>query len=592
LINLNPTLVSYSRGSKDPLIRIIQKNEKIVVAGVAELTQGKAILPLDDRYIELENLPSTDGKKKGTIRLTKDRTKKEGFSEFDLNFYQSTVLEEWQNSLNPVRYPYLPQRKFHSKVSSTNPDYFLSATCLLIKISLMDSPLKDCQVSPDIKNRSKHWWSQDSVQIDFWGNKNQFSTIPIDTLCDPNTKHCDRGSNLQELKEKVEGQVVLIGFNGGEPSTSSLPSPFSTLSPVEMQANLMASLIGKSFYDVVRFEVSLGITLFGLVLVSGLLALGGTKSKVWYVGWGVLIILGLTTGYFGLFLLAFQNKIVLPLILPIGTWVATGVSVALSLICWRYQDQVTQQKHTLMNREAVLRQTRKLLSRVATDIHDGPLQELKLVMDQIEEIEPMLPPETLKIKHSTFDTETIPSRLAYIGNSIRDGLSELQIIAASQGNISSELSLGLVKGIQRRIEHLTERGKLRLEVVQDLETFKEPRLDSGWIDTREDVFRFFKEAINNVICHAQPPYGSATQLRIALNQIGPKCTLVVENDGLPPVISTNVATSVNQQLNRGAGTKMMETMTAEIPDGEWERIFLTEGGVRVKLSWTSPSDKI
>jgi signal transduction histidine kinase len=49
-------------------------------------------------------------------------------------------------------------------------------------------------------------------------------------------------------------------------------------------------------------------------------------------------------------------------------------------------------------------------------------------------------------------------------------------------------------------------------------TLPEPELNSVWIEQREEIYRFFREALNNVIQHAQPPHGTATQVCISLRQ--------------------------------------------------------------------------
>jgi signal transduction histidine kinase len=222
------------------------------------------------------------------------------------------------------------------------------------------------------------------------------------------------------------------------------------------------------------------------------------------------MILGAILGYCGLVLLAFEFQTFLPVMLPVVTWVSTSVSVTACLMLWQRQERFDQQRQALVEREAVLAQTRKLLSRVATDIHDGPLQELKLVMDRLEELETLVDPKLLRLHQRDPDSEFVLDTLIRVGRGIRDQLNNMHTIAQKQHNVSPELSAGLVVGIQERLQSLVATGELRLKVIPELQPLKEPRFDKTWIDAREDIFRFFKEAIHNVIHHAQSPYGNAT----------------------------------------------------------------------------------
>ena len=57
--------------------------------------------------------------------------------------------------------------------------------------------------------------------------------------------------------------------------------------------------------------------------------------------------------------------------------------------------------------------------------------------------------------------------------------------------------------------------------------------------------------------------------------------LIVENNG--QIIENN---SIVEGVNYvGYGTKMMNTITSDLPEGEWGRKYLENGGVRVALKW-------
>ncbi len=237
--------------------------------------------------------------------------------------------------------------------------------------------------------------------------------------------------------------------------------------------------------------------------------------------------------------------------------------------------QSVQQQQKLAERQAVLLQARKLLHRVASDIHDGSLQELKLVMDQLE---------LLNLHQPSPLIEPLLDQLEAIGFSLRNELSNTRTLAEKL-EITPELQFGLAHGITQWLQQLTQTGDLTLRVNWHLYPLREPKSDSAWMDAREDVFRFFREAITNVIRHAQPPNGLATQVTIYLNQKGNQCHLIIENDGSLSA-SLNPGQFDKKRKIGGYGTKLMATIAAELPQGDWERVSLENGGMRVTLRWT------
>jgi signal transduction histidine kinase len=136
--------------------------------------------------------------------------------------------------------------------------------------------------------------------------------------------------------------------------------------------------------------------------------------------------------------------------------------------------------------------------------------------------------------------------------------------------------LGLITGIQLKLQQLRERGILTLYVIEELRHLVEPECNSDWMDAREDIFRFFNEAIANIIHHAQPPHGTATYVKVSLLRQDNRCHLVIENDGYEP----------NHQTHEGGyGTKSMNAIAAALPGGKWERQVLPQEKVQVELTW-------
>lgn len=362
--------------------------------------------------------------------------------------------------------------------------------------------------------------------------------------------------------------VVFIGFaEGNNIHTMAMLSPFGdSMSGVEIQANLMASLMTDSFLQIPPQWIELIIVIFGAFLLSYSIY----SYQKWYL---LLIVLAIFFGYLGVFLIAWKYNWILSIVMPFLVWIATGISVFIYLVFGRQKEVITLQKYQISQlkaaeQEAILSRTRKILHRTASDIHDGALQDLKLVMDKIE-LEPDL------------DVDSILDKLAALGQEIREKLSNIRRLAEKM-EVTPALRQGLDVGISATLQDLVNSGKLTLTVITELQPLQEPELNSVWIEHREEIYRFLGEALNNVIQHAQPPHGTATQVYISLRQEGDRCTLAIAND------TSIVKNTTCGRKKGGYGTKMMNAIAAEIPDGAWEMLTLPNGGIRVTLSWRLP----
>lgn len=421
-----------------------------------------------------------------------------------------------------------------------------------------------------------------TIQINFWGPTGTFPNIPLTSFCGPNAAGvCIALGNRRQF-ERVENKIVLIGFTGEEnPEALPMRSPFGDSMPaVEIQANVLASLMTGLFYRTIPRWFQVGVMVAGSVLVGWLATTTVTQMnrKPW--SWQMQLGLGAGLGYVGACILAFGQQLVLPITQPVLSWIATGASVALCMLLWQRQRLYEMEQRQLAERQAVLIETRKLLHRVATDIHDGPLQELKLVMDRIE---------LLQFQQPTLDVNAILDGLERVGVDLREQLNSTRSLA-DKLEVTPELHGGLDQGIHQQLRHLVASGALKLKVIEQLRPLREPLLNGSWISAREDVFRFFREAIANVIRHAQPPNGTATQVTVSLWRSADQCTLVIENDGAQ--IPNSVPATLPRQHGRGGyGTKLMTTIAADLPDGSWERVALVNGGMRVQLTWTLKFDQ-
>lgn len=409
---------------------------------------------------------------------------------------------------------------------------------------------------------------QTPIQIHFWGATGTFPHIEARSVL----------SNPPSFPN-VRNKIVIVGFSDiDNPDAFAIRSPFGDLMPaVEVQANLLASLLTDSYYQVIPSWLQNALIILGGILISQWIILGklNPRSRRRYRYW-LYPPVGLGTFALISVLLLGQGWI-LPLTLPLLTWTATVISVWISVL-WGIQNDLIHQQQCELDRlqtveqTAVISQSRKLMHRLASDIHDGPLQELKLIMDGLE---------LLQMKFPSLPIDSLLDQLETLGIHLRQHLDQTRAIAL---DITPELREGLAHGIQTQLNQLIQSRKLTIQVIQHLQPLKEPALNSLWLEAREDIYRFFKEAIHNVIYHAQPPHGTATQVIVSLEQHQTHCCLIVENNGEP--IDLAIFEPTSQQRQRGGyGTKLLDTIAAELPNGTLQRLPLAEGGLRLKLTW-------
>lgn len=375
------------------------------------------------------------------------------------------------------------------------------------------------------------------VEINFWGRTGTFPSLELTSICQPTKDKKCLVVSRSKLSQQVRHKVVFIGFaEGNNIHTMAMLSPFGdSMAGVEIQANLMASLMTDSFLQIPPQWIELIIVIFGAFLISF-----GIYN---YRSWRLLgLVLAIFSGYLGVFIIAYKYNWILAIILPLLVWTATGISIFLYLILGRQKEVITLQNYQISQikaaeQEAILCHTRKILHRTASDIHDGALQDLKLVMDKIE-------------LESDLDVDAILNKLAALGQEIREKLSNIRRLAEKM-QVTPALREGLDVGINATLQDFVKSGKLTLTVITEVQPLQEPELNSVWIEHREEIYRFFREALNNAIQHAQPPHGTATQVCISLGQEGDRYILAIANN-TPMVKNTTCG-----REKGGYGTKMM-----------------------------------
>lgn len=462
--------------------------------------------------------------------------------------------------------------------------------------------------------RASRWFRErglQPIQFNPLGSQHGIPIIPIERVCPPAVLQAGSGSVAPminpsqacrgqegippldpEVADQLRDKIVLVGFVGGYPETFPVrTADGSQIAAVELQAQVLSSLLTGEVYQSVPGGVAVAVVLLlgvgtGLLLVlyrpplrsrqrcGALLSPWGWKQQQFllrpvvglavYEGWAV-----------AQFLL---GRWVWPLVLPALASGLTGVSLLLTLVIVENQERLLAQQQELerlrrAEQEAAIDQARKLLYRVATDIHDRELQELKVVMDNLESLQWQQhqgkAPDPTVYDH-------LLEQLERIGRGIRNQLNDVRTLAAKL-RISPSLREGLHRGIEIYLDELIQSGSLTLSVERQLQPLQEPNTGE-WFDQREDILRFLREAIGNVIAHVQPPKGNASFVRVSLAQTNRHCCLSVVNDGI----------EYAPGLSGGYGSKAMNTIARYLPKGSWHRTRTPEGHTHVELHWEMP----
>jgi signal transduction histidine kinase len=370
-----------------------------------------------------------------------------------------------------------------------------------------------------------------------------------------------------------KNKIVILGFSDtANPDSLPMLSPFGKMIPaMELQAHQIANLLTNSYFSLVPLTLQVIFISLGAIILNYLTILLVLKIKFSYVRKFFLWLL-ITTSLSIMFLtLVFYLGIIMPYTLLFLTWTLTSLSSVIQLRFDLQKLLLKEQEYELIRlisseQQAILTKAKKLINRIASELHDGPLQELKIVMDDLE---------ILEIQNPSIELHNPLNKLEQLGKNIRKILAEKDELSFK---ITKELKLGLDHGIKSKLGELKRSQKLNLKLILNIQTLQEPKLNSTWFANREDIFLFFCEAVNNVIHHAQPPFGNATYLKVNLFQTKQTCILEIINDG-PKLLQ-----GTKKRVNGGYGTKLMETIATELPLGSWKR-SIDDDLVYVSLSW-------
>jgi signal transduction histidine kinase len=428
------------------------------------------------------------------------------------------------------------------------------------------------------------------VQFNPLGARHSIPILPVEQVCPPLQLNlgqtCGAHEGIPPLKPEVARQlqdkIVLVGFVGGYPETFPVrTADGSQIAAVELQAQILSSLLTGQVYRSLPAELAAGVV-FLLGVATGLLLVryrSSSRENRWKQARSLLLpLLGLAV-YEGWAVAQFLlGRWIWPLTLPALAVGLTGVSLLLTLVILENHQRLLAQQQELerlrrAEQEAAIDQARKLLYRVATDIHDRELQELKVVMDELESLQ-WQQQQGRAPDPAIYDR--LLEQLEQIGRGIRAQLNDVRTLATKL-HISPSLREGLHRGIDTYLDELIQTGSLTLPVERHLQPLAEPNT-SEWFDQREDILRFLREAIGNVIAHVQPPKGNASFVKVSLVQRDRLCCLSIINDGIEYAPTPG----------GGYGSKAMNTIARYLPKGSWHRTQTPEGYTHVELHWEMP----
>jgi len=410
--------------------------------------------------------------------------------------------------------------------------------------------------------------------INFGQKKRQFTTLSLSDICGDNQRVLCQPTSRSKQVPLIRNNIVIVGFTKGN-LLNTMPIQFprgETIPAIKFQAYLLANLMTDSFFSPLPQGLVIILLVSGGILITSIIMLGFNQAAFLCLSrscWSFLIGTGIAFG--GLTFILFYNYITIPVILPILTGLGCGTATWICQWIQQKQDCISQQRleieqHIVNEQQVALSQAQKILYRVGNELHSGALQELKLLMDDLE---------LLQLGASSVEISSILEKAEKIGTELRLALYDTHWMAQKL-HINSELNEGLVVAIKCKLKELNRRDNIDIKIIQKIQLLPEPIHNLVWIDAREEIFRFFNEAISNVIYHALPPHGNATYVKVILSWQN-KCELVIENDGVQILSSA--------QKSTGYGSRLMESVATKLPQGHWERTILSQEKVRVRLVW-------
>ena len=398
-------------------------------------------------------------------------------------------------------------------------------------------------------------------------------TYDLSEVCKSKAIASCKLSETQEFAD-LSGKFVLFGYvntrlNAAE--VHAMPTDKGTMSAVEIQANHVLGLQSGEVYLrpkewLVIVIVGTGGICFGRVITVGISSLLNQKKNEQTAHRTVLYISTFFSSYALIATLSLLAGVLFPVSALIISWV---ISILTSSFVLLYRDQgLVVERRLSAERKAVIDQASNQLQSIADRVHQNALHHMKLAMDRLE---------LMQIQTPECDVSIPLEKMLQANQSIRENLIETRL-CAEKLPVSSELRLGLHVAIRLHTKRLRKKGELALKVDAHVNPIRE-NSSSRWIEAREGIFSFYRESINNIIRHAQPPRGQASKVTVVLERAGDFAVLKVTNDG-------GFSSTYLDETTENFGTQVMEKVASRLPDGKFRSRISAKGDFQVELSWS------
>jgi len=410
------------------------------------------------------------------------------------------------------------------------------------------------------------------IQTPIWNLKAQIHNLS--ELCGGNKRIGDcKLSNVERFAD-LSDKFVFFGHTDTQTNAAevhAMLTPRGEMSAVEVQANHILGLQSGDVYLPLRKWLAIAIVgvggvCFGIVINTGISGLLAQKKNHWIVRRTLLSISALFLIYALTATSSLAAGVLLPISAPIISW-AIAILTSSFVLLYRNQERMVERQLS-SERKVVIDQASKQLQSIADRVHQDALHHMKLAMDWLE---------LIQIQSPACDVSVPLEKMLRANQSIRENLIDTRL-CAEKLPISSELRLGLHMAIRLHTKRLRKRDELILKVDMNANPIRE-NSSSRWIEAREGIFSFYRESINNIIRHAQPPKGRSTKVAVDLERVADVAVLRVTNDG--GFSSTYLA-----ETTENFGTQVMEKVASRLPNGKFRRRVSAKGDFQVELSWS------
>ena len=211
---------------------------------------------------------------------------------------------------------------------------------------------------------------------------------------------------------------------------------------------------------------------------------------------------------------------------------------------------------------------REVIERTFAIIHNGPLQNLSIILNNVRS-------EQVNLTDLETKLEELSQEIREIGDDLRENalINEQSLCLNNLTKDTLDLSNALHELLYQVYTTTLERDFQSFkEIKVKLRSFDEISLKKNDFNKKREICRYLEEAICNVGKHAV----NATSLEVKGENRKGVYTLIVKDNG--------IINSQDNKFSSGQGTKRALKLAKNL-NGKFERKFLPQEGTICKLSW-------